>query len=103
MNIEQYGTFLIFDEIQECTKAFNSLKYFNEESNEYHVATVGSLLGVKVARGKGFPVGKVNFLHLYPLTFFEFLSALSQEKLLRCLEEYQNYEPFPQPIHEKLL
>jgi len=103
VNIEPHNTLLIFDEIQECPKALNSLKYFCEESNEYHVAAAGSLLGVKVAKEKGFPVGKVNFLHMYPLTFFEFLSALGHENLRRFLEEYQNYEPFPGPIHEKLI
>src|SRR5579862_8695017 len=65
-------TLLIFDEIQECPKALNSLKYFCEEAAEYHIAAAGSLLGVKTAGGKGFPVGKVNFLSMYPLTFFEF-------------------------------
>ena len=94
---------IFFDEIQECSKALNSLKYFCEESNEYHITAAGSLLGVKVSREKGFPVGKVNFLNLHPLTFFEFLSALGQEKLRSFLEAYQNYEPFPEPIHEKLL
>ena len=103
VNIEPQNTLLVFDEIQECPKALNSLKYFCEESNEYHIAAAGSLIGVKIAREKGFPVGKVNFLHLYPLTFFEFLSALGHEKLRRFLEQYQNYEPFPEPIHEKLL
>ncbi|MDN3509393.1 MAG: hypothetical protein P0S93_05205, partial [Candidatus Neptunochlamydia sp.] len=59
------------------------------------IAAAGSLLGVKVSREKDFPVGKVNFPHLHPLTFFEFLSALGQEKLRSFLEEHQNYEPFP--------
>ena len=103
VNIEPQNTLLIFDEIQECPKALNSLKYFCEESNEYHIIAAGSLLGVKIGREKGFPVGKVNFLNLHPLTFFEFLSALGQKKLRSFLEEYQNYEPFPEPIHEKLL
>ena len=73
VNIEPQNTLLIFDEIQECPKALNSLKYFCEESNEYHIIAAGSLLGVKIGREKGFPVGKVNFLNLHPLTFFEFL------------------------------
>jgi predicted AAA+ superfamily ATPase len=74
IDIEPHNTLIIFDEIQESPKALNSLKYFCEEANEYHVVAAGSLLGVKTAGGKGFPVGKVNFLHVYPLTFFEFLS-----------------------------
>lgn len=103
IDIEPNNTLLIFDEIQNCPKALNSLKYFCEEANEYHVVAAGSLLGVKTAGEKGFPVGKVNFLHLYPLTFFEFLSALGQEKTRLYLEEYHTYEPLPNPMHEKLI
>ena len=87
VEIEPHRTLLILDEVQECPKALNSLKYFCEDANEYHVVAAGSLLGVKTAREKGFPVGKVNFLHMYPLTFFEFLSALGQEKTCLFLEE----------------
>lgn len=94
-------TLLIFDEIQECPKALNSLKYFCEEASDYHIAAASSLLGVKMT--KGFPVGKVNFLHLYPLTFFEFLVALGQSKLRQHLEEYNTYDPIALPIHEKLM
>lgn len=101
--IEPAQTLLIFDEIQNCPKALNSLKYFCEEAGEYHVVAAGSLLGVKTAGNKGFPVGKVNFLHLYPLTFFEFLSALGQDKARQFLEEYLTYEPLPNPMHEKLI
>lgn len=103
IEIEPHHTLLILDEIQECPKALNSLKYFCEEANEYHVVAAGSLLGVKTAREKGFPVGKVNFLHLYPLTFFEFLSAMGQEKTRLFLEEYHTYEPILNPMHEKLI
>ena len=103
VDIEPRRTLLILDEIQECLKALNSLKYFCEEANEYHVVAAGSLLGVKTAREKGFPVGKVNFLHMYPLTFFEFLSALGQEKTCLFLKEHHTYEPIPNPMHEKLI
>jgi hypothetical protein len=103
IEIEPGHTLLIFDEIQECPKALNSLKYFCEEANEYHVVAAGSLLGVKIAKEKGFPVGKVNFLQVYPLTFFEFLSALGHEKTRDFLEDYQTYEPLQNPLHEKLL
>jgi len=103
VEIEPHQTLLILDEIQECPKALNSLKYFCEEANEYHVAAAGSLLGVKTAGEKGFPVGKVNFLHLYPLTFFEFLDAMGQEKTRQFLEGYSSYEPIPAPLHEKLI
>lgn len=103
IEIEPTNTLLIFDEIQNCPKALNSLKYFCEEASEYHIVAAGSLLGVKTAGEKGFPVGKVNFLHLYPLTFFEFLSGLGHEKMRAFLEEYHTYEPIPNPMHEKLL
>lgn len=101
--IEPSNTLLILDEIQNSPKALNSLKYFCEEANDYHVVAAGSLLGVKTAGEKGFPVGKVNFLHLYPLTFFEFLSALNHEKMRTFLEEHHSYEPLPNPMHEKLM
>ncbi len=103
VDIEPGTTLLIFDEVQECSRALGSLKYFCEEAPEYHVIAAGSLLGVKLTRDKGFPVGKVNFLSMYPLTFFEFLSALGQEKLRLFLEEYKTYEPLPNPLHEKLI
>ena len=103
IEITPHKTLLIFDEIQDCPKALNSLKYFCEEAPEYHVAAAGSLLGVKIAGEKGFPVGKVNFLHLYPLTFFEFLSATGHEKVRTLLEETQTFDPIPSPLHEKLI
>ncbi|MEI6242880.1 MAG: AAA family ATPase [Chlamydiota bacterium] len=103
VKIEPLNTLLIFDEIQECPKALNSLKYFCEEASEYHVAAAGSLLGVKTAQEKGFPVGKVNFLHLYPLSFFEFLSAINNETIRTFLEEYSSFESLPIPLHEKLI
>lgn len=101
--IEPGNTLLIFDEIQECPRALNSLKYFYEEANEYFVVAAGSLLGVKTSQEFGFPVGKVNFLDLYPLSFFEFLSATGNEQLRMYLEEYQRLEPLPAPLHEKLI
>src|ERR1700722_18125099 len=67
--IQPEKTLIIFDEIQECQEALNSLKYFNEFANDYHICAAGSLLGVTLANSKGFPVGKVDFLHLYPLSF----------------------------------
>ena len=103
MEITPHDTLLIFDEIQECPRALNSLKYFCEEANEYHIAAAGSLLGVKTANEKGFPVGKVNFLHLFPLSFFEFLSAMGQDKLRVFLQELQTLEPIPAPLHDKAI
>ena len=68
-------TLIILDEIQECPNALGSLKYFNEEANEYHVITAGSLLGTYLAKPMSYPVGKVNLLNIYPLIFEEYLAA----------------------------
>jgi predicted AAA+ superfamily ATPase len=94
-------TLIVFDEIQECPEALNSLKYFCEKKNEYHVATAGSLLGVKLS--KGFPVGKVNFLDLAPLSFFEFLDALGESTLRKLLEELEKPKAISEIFHEKFL
>ena len=68
-------TLIIFDEIQECPPALNTLKYFKEKANDYHVIAAGSLLGTLLATPKSYPVGMVNLLDIYPLTFDEFLDA----------------------------
>jgi hypothetical protein len=68
-------TLIILDEIQECPNALGSLKYFNEDANEYHIITAGSLLGTYLAKPMSYPVGKVNLLNIYPLTFEEYLAA----------------------------
>jgi hypothetical protein len=68
-------TLILFDEIQECPEALNTLKYFKEKANEYHVVAAGSLLGTLLAQPKSYPVGMVNLLDIYPLTFDEFLNA----------------------------
>jgi predicted AAA+ superfamily ATPase len=96
-------TLLIFDEIQECPNALNSLKYFCETAPEQHIVGAGSLLGVKLAHTKGFPVGKVQFLTLHPLSFFEFLDALQESRLKQFVEEQSQIEPLPPNLHEKLL
>lgn len=71
-------TLIIFDEIQECPEALNALKYFKEKANEYHVIAAGSLLGTLLAKPKSYPVGMVNLLNIYPLTFDEFLEAVDE-------------------------
>jgi len=82
--IEPAKTLLIFDEIQECQRAKDALKYFNEDAPQYHIAAAGSFLGI--ASGK-FPVGQVNELTLYPMTFYEFLEAAGRELLAETLRE----------------
>ena len=88
VNIEPENTLIVFDEIQEIPKALTSLKYFYENANEYHIMAAGSLLGVAMHEGTSFPVGKVDFLDLYPLNFFEFLNALGEEELVELI--YKN-------------
>lgn len=69
-------TLILFDEIQECEEALNTLKYFDEDASDYHIIAAGSLLGVALNRaGKTFPVGKVNFLQMYSVTFREYLAS----------------------------
>ena len=74
-------TLIILDEIQEIPKAISALKYFCEDKREYHVAAAGSLLGLKVHSGTGFPVGKVDMLNLRPLSFMEFLRAIGKTEM----------------------
>ena len=87
VNIEPENTLMIFDEIQETPKALKALKYFYENANQYHIIAAGSLLGVAMHQGTSFPVGKVNFMDLMPLSFFEFLKALGEEQLLQLLKD----------------
>jgi predicted AAA+ superfamily ATPase len=101
--IKPETSLVIFDEIQECPNALTSLKYFNEQANDIDIIAAGSLLGVKLVRDKGFPVGKINFLDLYPLNFFEFLDAIGKQKLREFLEKLKSFEPLPVPIHEQLI
>ncbi len=68
-------TLIMLDEIQECPNALGSLKYFNEEANDYHIVSAGSLLGTYLAKPLSYPVGKMNLIHIYPLTFEEYLAA----------------------------
>ena len=80
-------TLLIFDEIQEVPKALSSLKYFYENAPQYHIVCAGSLLGIALHGGTSFPVGKVDFLKLYPLSFKEFLMATDKEQFAELLDK----------------
>ena len=80
------STLLIFDEVQEVPKALSSLKYFNETRPQYQIICAGSLLGVALHQGSSFPVGKVDFLDLYPFSFKEFMQALGKERFVELLE-----------------
>lgn len=81
VNIKAEDTLIILDEIQDCPKALSSLKYFCEDAPEYHIVVAGSLLGLSLHEGASFPVGKVNMLRMYPMTFGEFLMACGEERL----------------------
>jgi uncharacterized protein len=95
-------TLIIFDEIQECNDALNTLKYFCENAPEYAVASAGSLLGVAMSRGNSFPVGKVDFLQLNPVCFSEFLTA-ADSKLFDYLESIDRIEPLPDIFFHQLV
>ncbi len=96
-------TLIVFDEVQSAPRALTSLKYFNEQANEYHLIAAGSLLGVSIGQDSAFPVGKVNFLQLYPLNFIEYLYAIGENMLSVLLEEKSDLKPLPEAIHEKLM
>ncbi len=97
-----YGenTLICFDEIQNCPEALTSLKYFQEHAPEFHIIAAGSLLGVSLGKTSSFPVGKVNFLTLYPLSFAEYLDAIGESMLATKLNML---ETLPEALHEKLL
>lgn len=95
-------TLIIFDEIQECPEALNTLKYFKEKANEYHVIAAGSLLGTLLAQPKSYPVGMVNLLDIYPLTFDEFLEA-TDESLYAYYSSIQKGQPIEEIFHNRLL
>lgn len=99
--IKPEKTLIIFDEIQECPDALNSLKYFNEEANEYHIVCAGSLLGIKLSH-TSFPVGKVEYLEMHPMTFTEFLIADGCQNLVDYMNSINIIEKIPDIIFSQL-
>ena len=95
-------TLIIFDEIQECPEALNSLKYFKEKANEYHVIAAGSLLGTLLAKPKSYPVGMVNLLDIYPLSFDEFLEA-TDKSLYTYYMQIEKEQQIEEIFHNRLL
>ncbi len=95
-------TLIIFDEVQNSPQTLTSLKYFCEKAPEYHIVAAGSLLGVKVGQSAPFPVGKVNFLDLYPMTFAELLDAVGKSQL-RIFVENADFEPVAASFHAELI
>ena len=94
-------TLIVFDEIQECPNALNSLKYFEEEAKEYHIISAGSLLGIRLSH-TSFPVGKVNFLDMYPMTFTEFLEADGCKNLVDYMNSIKSIEKIPDIFFDRL-
>lgn len=99
-------TLIIFDEVQDCPNVINSMKYFCENAPQYHIACAGSLLGIALAKPSSFPVGKVDFMQMNPMTFTEFLIANGDANLVQYLETIHTPEPIPDaffnPLYEKL-
>ena len=102
--INPENTLLIFDEVQEVPRALASLKYFYENAPEYHIVCAGSLLGIALHEGTSFPVGKVDFLKLFPLSFKEFLMATDQERFAQLLDkqDFQMITSFKQTYIDAL-
>lgn len=99
--IEPGSTLIFFDEIQAFPRAITSLKYFCEDAPDYHVVAAGSLLGVSVGKATSFPVGKVNFMTLYPMSFFEYLTAAGSGMMVKMLLEKETPQALLEPFHEK--
>lgn len=104
--IQKGSTLVIFDEVQDCPKVINSMKYFCENAPQYHIACAGSLLGIALSKPSSFPVGKVDFLQINPMTFTEFLIANGDRNLVEYLESIETLDFIPQafcnPLYEKL-
>lgn len=100
--IHPLDTLIIFDEVQECPEALNALKYFKEKANEYHVIAAGSLLGTLLAKPKSYPVGMVNLLDIFPLTFEEFLEA-TDAPLFAYYEGIHKEQQIEEIFHNRLL
>lgn len=100
--IEPAETLIVFDEIQECPEALNALKYFKEKANEYHVLAAGSLLGTLLAKPKSYPVGMVNLIDLFPMSFDEFVAAVDP-KLFNFYKQIQKGDFIEEIFHNRLL
>lgn len=100
--IHPLDTLVIFDEVQECPEALNALKYFKEKANEYHVIAAGSLLGTLLTKPKSYPVGMVNLLDVFPLTFEEFLEA-TDAPLFAYYEGIYKEQQIEEIFHNRLL
>lgn len=94
---------IVFDEIQASNAALNSLKYFQEDAGDVHIAAAGSLLGIQMSAPGSFPVGKVDFLDLHPMTFLEFLDAAGESRYRQLLDQKDDLLPIAEPFHNELV
>ena len=100
--IQPKKTLIFFDEIQACSRAITSLKYFCENAPEYHIICAGSLLGVKTSSESSFPVGKVEFITMYPMSFSEFVRATGEEMLADYIINFDTSKKIPEAIGNKM-
>lgn len=103
VDIKPGETLIIFDEVQRSPNTLTALKYFQENAAEYHTVAAGSLLGLKVGHASPFPVGKVNLLYLYPLTFGEYLEAVGKTRLRQYMESKKDFVPLETAFHDDLI
>ena len=103
VDIEPERHLIIFDEVQASDRGLTSLKYFQEKAAGYHVAAAGSLLGIKMSRPGSFPVGKVNFLDLHPMSFLEYLGAMGKPRYAELLLKLVDPQPLPEAIHSDMV
>jgi predicted AAA+ superfamily ATPase len=96
-------TLLFFDEVQIAPRVLTSLKYFQEQASDFHIIAAGSLLGISIGKESSFPVGKVNFLTLYPMSFTEYLMEIGEVLFIENLNSLEKPAPFPDAIHNKML
>lgn len=100
--IKPGNTLIVFDEVQDCPDVINAMKYFCEDAPEYHIACAGSLLGIALAKPSSFPVGKVDFLQVNPMTFTEFLMASGDENLVQYMASVDELYPLPDLVFSQL-
>jgi predicted AAA+ superfamily ATPase len=103
LKIKPEADLVVFDEIQVSNRALSALKYFEEKRKDIHIVAAGSLLGAKLSTPGSFPVGKVNFLHLFPMTFMEFLDGVGESRYRRLLENVSKPVPFSEALHVHLI
>lgn len=101
--ITSENTLIFFDEVQVSENALKSLKYFYEMAPDFHIIAAGSLLGVSIGKNISFPVGKVNFMYMYPLSLVEYLEAVGESLILNEYDDFRKMSKMPAILHERML